>query len=101
MVLRITTVCRVVLSFRALADLLADAPDVGQVEIAVRLAWSADANEGQLRLREWLPGSRGRAQAPRLDGGDNNLADLRFDDGRLAAIDQIDLGLDRIDTDDL
>ena len=38
--------------FERFADQFTDAPDVGQVEIAVGLAGGSDADEGQLRLQD-------------------------------------------------
>ncbi len=79
------------------ADLLANAPDVPQIEVAIGLTWRTYADKRQLGL----PYGRGRiasgAQLSRLRGRGNDLADVGFDDGGLAVVDQINLGRHRID----
>lgn len=47
-----------------LPDLLADAADVTEVEIAVGLAGRADTHKGQFRLTDCLGGALGGAKAP-------------------------------------
>ncbi len=82
------------------ADLLANPSDISQVEIAVWLARCANTNEGQLRLADCFDWVTGSAQPARLGSGCYDLADIRFNDGRLSTVDQIDFGRERIDTND-
>ena len=89
------------LALESLADLFTNPSDVSQVKIAVDLAGCADANEGQLRLLDRLDWIAGGAQPAGLGSGCDDLTDFSFNDGRLAAVDEVDLGRDRVDTNDL
>lgn len=89
--------CLVLESF---ADLLTNAPDVAQIEVAVGLAWRADANKRQFGGPNGLSWVRDGAQPARIDSGLNDLADLRFNNRGATLIDQVDFGLDGVDTED-
>jgi hypothetical protein len=83
-----------------LANLFANPSDISQVEIAIGLTRSADANEGQFRLANGLDRIAGGAQPAGRGSGGYDLTNVRFNDGRLPAIDQVDFGRERVDTDD-
>ena len=89
-----------VMPLEARPDLLADTADVLQVDAAVRHAGRAHADEQEVRG----PYRRGhvgrRAQAPRRDLLLDDFADLLFDDGCPAGVDEIDLPRLGIDADD-
>jgi hypothetical protein len=83
-----------------LANLLANASYVMQVEIAVRLTRRTDANKRQFRLANCLRWIFSRAQPARLDLCRDNFADLCFDNWRMPFVDQVYFGLDWIDAND-
>jgi hypothetical protein len=88
------------LALEGLANLFANPSDISQIENAVRLAWYADANEGQFRLADCFAWIEGGAQPARLGSGCYDLADVCLNNGRLPAVDQIDFSRDRVDHDD-
>src|ERR1019366_4522362 len=88
------------LSLERLADLFANPPNVFQVEVAVGLARCADANEGQFRLANRLDWIAGGVQPAGSSSGGDDLTDVHFNDGRLATVDQVDFGRERVDPDD-
>ena len=89
------------LGLEGLADLFANPSNVSQVEIAVDLAGCTDANEGQFCLADGLDWIARGAQPAGLGSGCDDLTDFSFNDGRLPAIDEVDLGRERVDTNDL
>lgn len=83
-----------------LSDLLADPPNVAQVKISIGLARSADAHEGQLSVADGYHGVGRCAQESRSHPPCNDLINILFNDWRVPLIDQVHLGLDRINPDD-
>ncbi|MNO86041.1 hypothetical protein D3C76_774300 [compost metagenome] len=75
-----------------IADLAADRLDVAEIEIAVLLARRADADERHLGIQHRLLEVGGAGQATRLDALLQKFFQARFDDGRFAPVDQVDLG---------
>ena len=74
------------------ADFLTNAPDIGQVEVAIELAWGAHANERQFRLTDRLDRVAGGAQPAHFDSVCYDFADICFNDGRSPTVDQINFG---------
>ena len=88
------------LALECLADLFANPSDISQVKIAIGLARCADANEGQFRLSDRLDWIARGAQPASLGSHCDDLTDVCLNDGRLSTIDQVDLGRERVDTND-
>ena len=83
-----------------LADLLAHALHVFQVDAAVRLARRADADEAQIGVAHGIFEVGRRVQPPGLHLLGDDLAQVLLDDRRAPLVDEIDLGALRIDADD-
>src|SRR5690606_11127836 len=82
-------------------DLLAHTPHVAQIEPPVEQTGRADTHEGDLGRAHRFGDIRRGAQASRRDGLVDQLAEVRLDDRRAAAVDEIDLDFRRIDADHL
>jgi hypothetical protein len=78
------------------SNLLADAADVSEIEIPVRLAWRSNANKREIRLVDSCGWVLRSMQTPVSDGFFDNLADLGFYDWRMPAVDQINFIRNRI-----
>src|ERR1700674_3842579 len=98
-VLRITTVWRSLLVLSASPICSQIRRIYSEVEIAVGLARCSDTNEGQLRLADRFAWIAGGTQPAGLGSGSDDFADVGFNDGRLPAVDQINLCRERVDTD--
>ena len=70
------------------SDLLAHAPHVRQVQIAIAAARRADADQGQLAVVDRGAGVGGRAQAPGGDRLRDHVFETLLHDGALAAVDR-------------
>ena len=82
------------------ADLAADGLDVAQVQVAVLLARRADADERYVGVQHGLLEVGGARQPSGLPALLQQRFQARFDDGRLALVDQVDLGAGDIHTND-
>ncbi|MCY1417244.1 hypothetical protein D9M71_327740 [compost metagenome] len=81
------------------ADFAADAFDVIQRQVAVLLARGADADERHLGIANGTGDIGGSAQAASLHALLQKFFKTWLDNGRFAIVDQVDLGLRDIDTD--
>ena len=86
--------CAVHLAYR-LADLLADAPHIFQVDAAIGQTGCADTDHQEIGLGNGGRLCRGTQPARRHLGG-NDVSYPFFDDRCLAGVDQVDLGLFRV-----
>ena len=75
------------LVLQRIADLLADANQVAQIEAAVLAARRPDADEREIGFRDRLGGAGCRTQAAGFDGILQQLLEPRLDDGTEAGID--------------
>ena len=83
------------------ADLLAYASHVLEIDAAVGQAGRADADERELGVPDCSSCIRRRRQAARRDLLLDDLADVLFDDGSFAGVDQVDLARLGVYADDL
>jgi hypothetical protein len=83
-----------------LADLLADALHVPEIDAAIGLARRADADEHEVGVPHGVFHHGSGVQPARGDLLGDDLAQVLLDDRRATLIDQVDLGALRIDTDD-
>jgi hypothetical protein len=89
-----------ILAPECLANLFANPSDISQAEISVDLAGCTDANEGQFRLADGLDRIAGGAQPAGSNSGCYDFSNVRFNDGRLPAVDPVYFGRERVDTND-
>ncbi len=86
--------------FECLSDLLTNPTDVFQIQIAIGLAWSADTNEREFGIMDGFHVVGCGTQPALLNARGDQLVDFSLDNGRSSAANQVDLSLDRINTDD-
>ena len=83
------------------ADLLADAPHVLEIDVAVAAARRPDAHENQVGLLDRDADFGARREPAGADLPLDDLADLLLDDRRLARVDELDLARLGVDADHL
>jgi hypothetical protein len=83
-----------------IADFLAHAAHVLEVDAAVRQARRADAHQAEIGLAHGVREPGGGAQLSGRDLGGDDRPDVGFDDRRFSGVDELDLGALRVDADD-
>src|SRR5438270_5997316 len=82
------------------AYFLANASNIRQVEVAINLAWGANANKRQVRIPDRLHRVLHGAQPAGPNAGRKDLANLGLDDRGLASVYQVDFCSGPIHPDD-
>jgi len=85
-----------ILGTKRFANLLANPADVAQIQIAIRLAGCANTDKRQVGFHNSPNRIRGGPNPPRLRVSGEDVFNLRFDDRRVALIDEVNLNLNGI-----
>ena len=83
------------------AEQFTNAPDIFQIQIAICLTRSADADERQLRLQDGFVLLVRCAESSESNARVNDFCDIGLDNRRLARVYQVNFRADGIDADDL